>query len=40
MYDKTPLIEEIVKLLPLASFATLEFIFYYLLSWKKAGWKP
>ena len=39
MYDKTPLIEKIVELLPLASFATLEFIFYSLLSWEKAGWK-
>ena len=39
MQDKTPLIESIIEMLPLASFATLEFVFYYLLSWKKNRWK-
>ena len=35
MNEKSLLIEEIVKFLPLASFAMLEFVFYFLAADKK-----
>ena len=36
MNDTDGIIQEIIKLLPTASFAVLEFVFYFLLKWGNA----